>query len=59
MLMGQKYLVHRDVIFALVLRECGVDLTSQGTEAGVAAAVRVLDRIKAVGLGEVDGVPDT
>jgi hypothetical protein len=51
MLMGQKYSVPRPDVLDLVRRACGVDLTTAMTDAEVIAAVQVLDRIKAVGLG--------
>ena len=51
MLMGHKYRVHRDVIIAHVMWECGVDLNVLGTAAEVEQAVRVLDTVKVVGLG--------
>jgi hypothetical protein len=51
MLMGQKYRVPRAHVFDLVRRACGVDLTTAVEDTELIAAVRVLDRIKAEGLG--------
>jgi hypothetical protein len=51
MLMGEKYRVPRADVQDLVRRVCGVDLTTAAEEAEVVAAVQVLDRIKAAGLG--------
>ncbi len=50
MLMGQKYRVHRSVILELVHQVCATDLIRPAAEAELVAAVRVLERIKAVGL---------
>jgi hypothetical protein len=50
MLMGQKYRVPRSAILEFIRKTSGINLTEPVTEAELAEAVRILERIKKDGL---------